>query len=105
MTDITLKAEYGAEDRPLEIGDFQLPCYVLNNGQRVLSRNGMLKAIGLSKGSSAIKGGDRLARFVQGQRLNNFISNDLIEVIKSPIEFELRAGPLLSVMMRRFCNK
>lgn len=30
----------------LRIGDFEIPCYNLENGERVLSRIGVIKAIG-----------------------------------------------------------
>lgn len=92
MNKVVLKAVYSAEDRPLTIGDFSLPCYVLNNGQRVLSQTGMIKALGLSSGSAGGRGGDRLSQFVTGKRVNEFIDSSLMPLIESPIEFKTKAG-------------
>ena len=43
-----LKVIAGAPDRPLVIGDIEIPCYVLEDKTRVLSQRGFLKAIGRS---------------------------------------------------------
>lgn len=53
MTKI-LKAEYGSPDKPLKLGEFEIPCYVLDNDKRVLVRDQMNKAIGmLGRGGKA----------------------------------------------------
>jgi len=83
------KALYDSGDTPLRIGEFEISCYVLDNGQRVLSRNGMLKALGLSYGTTGKKGADRLVGFVTGKRVSEFISNDLVALIETPINFLL----------------
>lgn len=54
---VPLLAKYGAEDRPLRIGDIEIPCYVLADGTRVLVQRGLQAGIGLSEG-----GGKRGAR-------------------------------------------
>lgn len=81
------KAIYGSDENPIIIGDISIPCYVLDNKQRVLSQRGMLKALGLARGGGGKEGGDRLASFVMGNRLKPFISNDLTTAIKNPIKF------------------
>jgi hypothetical protein len=43
-------AVYGSDETPIIIGDFKIPCYVLDNGQRVLSGTGMIKALGMARG-------------------------------------------------------
>jgi hypothetical protein len=43
-------AAYGAPDRPLKIGDIEIPCYVLADGMRVLAQRGLHSGIGLSEG-------------------------------------------------------
>ena len=50
-------AKYGAADRPLRIGDINIPCYVLADGTRVLAQRGLQSGIGLSEGG--IGGGAR----------------------------------------------
>ena len=60
------RATHGSEDNPLRIGDVQIPCYVLEDGRRVLTRQGLQVGIGMSA-SGAIKAGEhRLALFTAG---------------------------------------
>lgn len=88
-----LKATHGSSDRPLTIGDLSLPCYVLEDGRRVLSLGGMVRALGMSIGGGGSKGeGDRLGRFAGSNSISPFISNDLSSRIKSPIRFQAPTG-------------
>lgn len=60
------KATHGSEDHPLKIGEVKIPCYVLEDGRRVLTRQGLQQGIGMSA-SGAIKAGEhRLALFATG---------------------------------------
>ncbi len=77
----------GAADRPLVIGDVEIPCYVLSDETRVLAQRGMVAGLGMSRGGNPRKGGDRLARFANQNTLKSFISNDLRAGITSPIKF------------------
>ena len=43
-----LKIIAGTPDRPLLIGDIEIPCYVLEDETRILSQRGMQLAIGMS---------------------------------------------------------
>ncbi len=52
------KAEYGSPDKPLKLGDFEIPCYVLDNEKRVLSQRELIKALGMGRGGSSLGGGD-----------------------------------------------
>lgn len=91
------KAEFGSPDRPLKIGNLEIPCYVLDNGKRVLVQAGMLKSLNMSQGtgSKSAGGGDRLAKFISGKRLKPFVSNELSDLIKNPIKFTVpRGGPV-----------
>ena len=86
-----LKATHGSSDRPLVIGALSLPCYVLEDGRRVLSLGGMMRALGMSTGGG--KGeGDRLARFAASNSINPFLSSELVSRIKSPIRFQAPTG-------------
>src|SRR5690242_10882142 len=40
---------YGSPDRPLRIGEAEIPCYVLEDGRRVLSQRGLQAALGFSR--------------------------------------------------------
>lgn len=57
------RAEYGDPDRPLAIGSIEIPCYVLDDGRRVLSQRGLQAGMGLSR-SAAKSGARRLAHFL-----------------------------------------
>ncbi|RIK75059.1 MAG: hypothetical protein DCC68_21935 [Planctomycetota bacterium] len=85
---------HGSPDHPLLIGDIQIPCYVLDDGRRVLHQRGMVNAIGMSRGSSGGTGGDRLAKFVSGDRLKDYVSAELREVTGNPLRFRIRSGHL-----------
>ena len=85
-------ATHGSPDHPLKIGETEIPCYVLDDGRRVLHQRGMVSALGMSRGSSGGTGGDRLAKFVAGDRLKPFVGSHLIEVTSSPIRFRISSG-------------
>ncbi len=87
------KATHGSSDRPLKIGDAEIPCYVLDNGSRVLSLSGTLASLGLSSGSSPSGlSGNRLMRFVTGKGLSPFVSPELEALIGDPIQFRSSGG-------------
>ena len=87
------QATHGSADRPLRIGNAEIPCYVLEDGTRVLSQRGTLSGLTLSQGSSSSgAGGDRLTRFVQGKNLFPFVSTDLLALIENPIRFRHSGG-------------
>lgn len=87
------KATHGSSDHPLKIGDIEIPCYVLEDGTRVLSQRGTLGGLGLSRGSSGSdSGGDRLANFATGKAISPFISSDLMAVIENPLRFRHPGG-------------
>lgn len=64
-------------DHPPKVGDVEIPCCVLENGRRVLSLGGMIKAPGMSIGSAGGGEGDRLASFASGKVMSPVISHDL----------------------------
>ena len=49
-----LKATHGSNDHPLKIGNMEIPCYVLEDGRRVLSLGGMTKSLGMSIGGGGL---------------------------------------------------
>ena len=79
-------AHYGAPDRPLRIGDIQIPCYVLADGTRVLAQRGLQSGIGLSEGGG--KGGARkIASLMQSLAEKGVDIRGLIARANSPIRF------------------
>jgi len=86
------QAVYGSDDHPLKIGDIEIPCYVLENEQRVLSLGGMVRALGMSIGSAAGRQGDRLYQFATGKNILPFASSDLISRMENPIRFRAPTG-------------
>lgn len=91
------QATHGSPDHPLKIGEFTIPCYVLENGKRVLVRSSMLSALDMKDGSAAaaIKG-DRLVKFISTKSLRDHVPPQLEEVIHNPIQFFTPKGALSS---------
>jgi hypothetical protein len=87
-----VQATHGSEDRPLRIGDIELPCYVLEDDRRVLQQTAMLKSLSMSFGGSYSTGGSRLAKFATQNRLQTYVSADLIERTANPIKFKTPTG-------------
>jgi hypothetical protein len=80
------QATFGGEDKPLRIGDIQIPCYVLADGRRVLTQRGLLSGIGLSEGGG--KGGERkIATLMASLNEKGFDVRDLVARANSPIRF------------------
>lgn len=92
MTEKIVNASYGAPDRPLKIGNVEIPCYVLEDDRRVLVQGGMIESLGISHGGSGGRGGDRLAKFTHQERLKSFIDKDILERTDSPIYFRTTTG-------------
>ena len=86
-----LKATHGSPDRPLKIGDVTIPCYVLEDGTRVLTQRGLVAGLGMKYGSSS-KGADRLTRFLGGSKLSLHVSNELRVLLANPLKFRTSGG-------------
>jgi hypothetical protein len=86
------RAMYGADDRPLMIGDMVLPCYVLEDERRVLTAKGMQQSMRIAAGGSMRKGMSRLELFASGKIISPFVSNDLADRVRNPIIFLTTAG-------------
>lgn len=87
-TQIEAIATHGSPDRPLVIGDSELPCYVLEDGRRVLVLGGMLEALDMSQGSADKRlEGNRLAKFINTKSLGGFVNDELRDSIEKPILF------------------
>ena len=89
-----LKVIAGAPNRPLVIGDIEIPCYVLEDETRVLNQEGFLEAIGRArkaKGGHGASMVDNPPYFLAAKNLNPFISKDLLESTTS-VEFRPLGG-------------
>lgn len=78
----------------LVIGDITIPCAVLEDGTRVLTQSGMMRALGRArqaKGRSHYDADVNLPAFLTAKNLTPFISSDL-EVTSSQLEFRLPSG-------------
>ena len=95
MSTEPLKVIAGAPDRPLVIGDIEIPCYVLENETRVLSQGGFLQAIGRSRTPKAGTGGvDLTQSILAASNLKPFVSESL-GVSTKPIRFLIASsGPI-----------
>lgn len=87
-----LRATHGSADHPLRIGDVQIPCYVLEDGTRVLTQAGFTGAVGMARGGSMVAGMNRIELFVKRNRINRFIDNALVERFANPIPFVMPDG-------------
>ncbi len=83
----------GASDRPLVIGEIEIPCYVLADETRVLSQRGVFSTFGTSRGGSK-RGGAQIPRFLESRTLHSYIPSELRAALKDPILFTLPDGGL-----------
>jgi hypothetical protein len=86
------KAICGSTDKPLVIGEIEIPCYVLGDERRVLTLTGMSHALAMAIGGSMVKGLNRLELFISRERINPFVSKQLADSIHSPIIFLTPSG-------------
>lgn len=86
MTEKIFTAEYGSDKTPLVIGNVEIPCYVLDNGMRVFSQNGMQKALGYTDTA-----GNWLPNFLQRKQIKPHINSGLEEAINNRVKF-IRSG-------------
>ena len=85
-----LKVIAGAPDRPLVIGDIEIPCYVLEDETRVLSQGGLYAAIGAQvHGTVAVEGVAKEPRFAASKAISSYKDGDLRVWLRNPILFEV----------------
>lgn len=85
------RATHGSADHPLKIGEIEIPCYVLEDGTRILSQRGVMSGVGITRGSSH-GGGDRLSAMMESSALSGFASPDVLLAIKHPVKFVHSSG-------------
>jgi hypothetical protein len=92
-----LNAEFGSPDRPLVIGSVEIPCYVLEDGTRVLARSGFLKAIGRTgkaKGGRQYDDEFQTPVFLSAENLRPFITAD-VDANSSPVVFRYSGAEVI----------
>lgn len=77
-----MKAIYGDPNRPLKVGNIEIPCYVLEDGTRVLSGRGVQGSLGLGQGH-----GSQMRNFMAMRVLEPFIGAELAMALDNPIRF------------------
>jgi len=86
----------GAPQTPIQIGDTEIECYVLDDETRVLTQATFLEAMGRHRKANVRKEGEeRLPAILQGKSIFPFISKDLTEK-SQPIQFQLPSGTTAS---------
>jgi P63C domain len=86
------RATHGDPEHPLTIGDIQIPCYVLDDGRRVLVQAGMFTGLDMKQGTAGRGPGDRLAKFISTNALNPYVPKRLRDMIISPVNFKTPSG-------------
>lgn len=79
----------GSPDHPIKVGGIEVPCFVLDDGRRVIATNGVLDALEMARGGAMVKGMNRLELFAAQNRLSPFVSNELLARIADPIKFRV----------------
>src|SRR5258708_33980246 len=84
-----VRATHGSPDHPLRIGEVEIPCYVLEDGRRVLVQGAVVTALGMTQGGSINpRKAERFAEFASEKnvpanakqgRLSTFISGKAIQ--------------------------
>ena len=80
-------------DGTLKIGDLSIPCAVLNDGTRVLTQAGFMRALGRSPRprGGGYEAFDQVPAILRGKALSSLITEDLL-ASTSPVKFQQRSG-------------
>jgi hypothetical protein len=83
-------------DGTLRIGEIEVPCAVLEDGTRLLTQKGFLRALGRSPSPMGSGGrsedGEQLPAFLRGKSLQPFISNELASASTPVVFYPLNGG-------------
>ena len=81
----------GAADRPLVIGDIEIPCYVLEDETRVLVQKDLFSSVGISRAGPR-EVGTKMPRFMTSKSINPYIDSELRYGLENPILFKTKTG-------------
>src|SRR5690348_11489683 len=76
------KVQAGDEDHPLVIGGVKMSCYVLEDGERVLSQRGFFDVFGIRSGGRAMQ------RLIDQAQLEKYLSPETIEELRKPLRMQ-----------------
>lgn len=82
MTEKILKAISGSPDKPLILAGVEIPCYVLEDGTRVLSVKGMQAALSLGQSNGVV-----FRNLIGQKNIKPFINENLAGMLSNPIRF------------------
>jgi len=87
------KIPWAVKEGQIRIGDTVMPCAVLDNGQRVLTQQGVLLALGRSRTAKGGEGAsvDEKPAFMRAKNLKPFISEEL-DTSTKPIVYKPLTG-------------
>ena len=101
------------EDRPLKIGDMEIPCAVLEGGIRVLSERAITKALGGKRGGShwlrmkENPDGAKLPVYLSANNLRDYIDNELATALQPVVYLPKQGGKAFGMraeMLPKICN-
>ncbi len=85
-------AEHGSDDTPLVIGGIEIPCYVLDDGCRVLAEAGLVSGLGTTRGTTGGRGGGRMVAFATGKNIAPYVTEELLQKLRGPVLFRAPNG-------------
>jgi len=101
------------EDRPIKIGDIEIPCAVLEGGIRVISERAVTKALGGKRGGSHWRrmkenpDGAKLPVYLSANNLKPFIDSDLMMALNR-LDYRTKNGAaaygLRAELLPKICN-
>lgn len=83
-----LYAKFSSDKTPLKFGNIEVPCYVLNNGQRVFSGRAIQKLLGANDNVS----GKWLSKFVNSDAIAWNLNPGVLDKFNNPIVFKRKAA-------------
>jgi hypothetical protein len=90
----------------LRIGDAEIPCYVLEDGTRVLSERGLLSSFGMKAGARDTE--EKLPRYLRGKNIVSFIDQELKDKLSKPLWFQYKNEPTRkgfpAALLPEICN-
>jgi hypothetical protein len=108
------KVEWGSPDRPLIIGGEKIPCYVLDDGTRILRERSVATALGRKGGGAhwqKKKGAEKsalLPEYISLKNLEPYISDDIRDSLLNPITYRLKSGGIAqgipATLLTDICN-
>lgn len=97
--DIARRAAQARWDMPsathagmLKVGDAEIPCYVLDDGRRLIVQGGMFTALHMKQGTAGRGAGDRLAKFISTKSIGPYVPQHLAPLIIEPVKFKSPGG-------------